>query len=107
MTELIKPTRAKVGYIETRRLNKGGKVVKARDHVLTSQGMHSAKEMEKEMIKIAKDVGASEDQIRIETFKNGEAPIESNPRHRGLTQKMEFRGERRQFWGGFNPKTDS
>lgn len=107
MPEISPGVRARSGYIETKRVDKGGRVHKAKTHQVVSQGMFSAKEMEKEMQRIAADVGASEDQIRIETYRNGEAPIESNPRHRGLgQQKMEFRGERRKVWGGFNPKTD-
>lgn len=104
--EISPGVRAKVGYIEVKRRDKGGRVVKARDHVLTSQGLFSAKELEKEMINIAKEVGASEDQIRIETYNLGEAPIEVNPRHRGIPPSMYSHGQRRRMWGGFNPKKD-
>lgn len=97
--------RAKAGWIETKRRAKGGRIVPARDHVVTSQGMHSAKEMEKEMIAIARDVGASEDQIRISTFEHGKAPIEANPRHRGLTGER-IGGMKGRVFAGFNPKTD-
>lgn len=106
MTEISMGVRAKVGYIETRRKDKTGRVVKARDHVVSSQGMFSAKEIEKEMQQVAKEVGASEDQIRIETYRHGDSPLEVNPRHRGLPEKREFRGERRRVWGGFNPSKD-
>ena len=98
------PVRAKVGYIEVQRDSKGRKV-KARDEVVTAQGMLTAKEMETEMMRICDDKGYSYDQIRIETYQHGAAPIEANPRHRDAEaqRKMWFRGERRQVWGGWSP----
>lgn len=87
--------RAEAGWIETKRTDKAGRVVKAKDHVVASQGMHSADEMEKIMREVAKDVGADESQIRISTFQRGEAPIEANPRHRS--------GAPRKFYSGFGP----
>jgi hypothetical protein len=106
MPEISPGVRAKNGYIEVKRRDKGGRVVKARDHVITSQGMFSGKEMETEMRRVAEDVGASEDQIRIETYQLGDAPIEANPRHRGIPPATFSKGERRRMFSGFNPATD-
>ena len=115
MTEIIKPTRGKVGYIETRRRDNGGRVVKARDHVVVSKGMFSTKELEREMVEVAKSVGADESQIRIEAYQDGKAPMEANPRHRGLgndyqrhpssaPRAKESRESRpRKYWGGWSP----
>lgn len=113
MTEIIIPTRAKRGYIETTRVDKGGRTVKAKDHLFVSAGMHSTKEMEQVMIKVAKDVGASENQIRVESFNKGEALIEANPRHRGYGTRWERSTTERQVgqakesyqrkaWGGWS-----
>lgn len=99
--------RAKSGYIAVERKDKGGNVHQEhRAHQVASMGMFSAKEMEKVMQQVAKEVGASEDQIRIETYEHGESPLEVNPRHRGEEPAMFRKGERRRMWGGFNPKTD-
>jgi hypothetical protein len=104
--EIVKEARAKNGYLMTKRRRKDGSVVAAKDHMVASQGMFSAKEMEREMRHVADDVGASYDQIRIETYQHGEAPIEANPRHRGIEPSMFQNGERRKMFSGFNPKTD-
>ena len=106
MTEIVKEVRAKSGYIEGLRMDKAGRINKTKTHQVASNGMHSAKEMESLMREVAADVGASEDKIRIETYKHGESPLEANPRHRGWTPTIHFRGERRKVYGGFNPKTD-
>ena len=82
------PVRAKAGYLEVTRKNKYGKEVAAKDHMVVSEGMHSAKEMEKIMVGIAHEQGISEDAIRIDTYKAGRAPIESNPRHRGSLPRI-------------------
>lgn len=84
--EIINPVRAKSGYIEVERHDKYGKrkPQKTRQHITLGAGMFSGKEMEKVMQETAKDLGVSEDAIHIETYKKGEAPIEANPRHRGL-----------------------
>lgn len=69
--------RAKRGWIETKRKDKAGRVVKARQDPVTGlAGALSGKEMEREMMNIADQVGASYDQIRIETYEHGEAPVE-------------------------------
>lgn len=106
MAEISTGVRAKNGYIEVEKTDKAGRKYKGREHMVASSGMYSGKEMEKVMREVAADVGASEDQIRIETYQSGEAPIEVNPRHRGIEDQIYFRGSHRKFWGGFNPKTD-
>lgn len=68
--------RAKRGWIETKKYDKAGRVRKVRQHVVTGlAGAFSGKEMEHEMAKVADETGASHDQIRIETYEQGEAPI--------------------------------
>ena len=107
MTEIAtREVRAKSGYIEGKRRDKAGRIHTTKTHQVASMGMHSAKEMERVMREVAADVGASEDQIRVETYQHGESPLEANPRHRGRNDTIFFRGERRKFYGGFNPKTD-
>lgn len=113
--ELVKETRAKTGYIEGERRRKDGSIVKTRQHVVVSEGMHSTKEMEKVMRDVARDVGADESRIRIEAYKHGEAPIEANPRHRGRQPSLERRSDTirevkptqekpaRRVWGGWSP----
>lgn len=91
--EIIKPTRAKSGYIEVERKDKYGnrRPQKVRQHIVVGGGMFSGKEMEHQMREVAQELGVSEDQIRVDTYKNGEAPIETNPRHRGFNQRFEKR----------------
>lgn len=116
MPEIVKETRAKVGYIVGERKDPNGKIVRTRQHVVPSEGMHSTKEMERVMRDVARDVGASEDQIRIEAYPHGEAPIEANPRHRGqprpsfekrsdTIREIKQTNERppRRVWGGWSP----
>ena len=79
-------------------------MVPARDHIVASQGMHSAKEMEAIMRQVADEVGADESQIRIDTFAKGKSPFEVNPRHSADDKTMFFRGERHKFWGGWSPR---
>lgn len=123
--EINIPTRAKAAYIETERIDKSGRKVKARHHVIASNGMYSGKEIEQEASRAAKEMGVSEDNIRIETYKRGEAPLEVNPRHRGfgpryirdkevhdprsqLAEKEAPRtGQGRSLWSGISlPKTE-
>ena len=109
MTELIDPVRAKTGYLEATRKDKAGRTVKARDHVIVSEGLYSAKEMERAMIEVAAEVGVDESAIRIETYAKGESPIEVNPRHRGTAknyEKPKVHDPRavilsKRVWGGF------
>lgn len=91
--EIIKPTRAKAGYIEVERKDKYGnrKPQKVKQHIVVGGGMFSGKEMERTMRDVAEDLGVSEDQIRVQTYKDGEAPMESNPRHRGMGQNYNKR----------------
>ena len=107
MPEVIHPTRAKSGWIETTREDKSGRKVKARDHMLASQGMLTTKEMEKEMMQVADDVGATYDQIRVEYYQNGDAPIDANPMHRGrpARQAMFKHGERHAMFTGWGEGT--
>ena len=84
MVEIVKETRAKVGYFATKRIDKGGRLVDAKQDIVVSAGAFSTKEMEKEMLRIADDTGSDPNKIRIESYKHGEAPIEANPRHRGV-----------------------
>lgn len=70
--------RAKSGWIETTRVRKDGKRVKARQHAVTGlAGKYSAKEMERQMIQIADENGYDHRQIRMETYELGEAPVET------------------------------
>ena len=98
MTELItEQVRAKSGYIATTRRDKAGRLVPARDHVVVSEGVMTAKEMEHAMRDVAHEVGANENDIRVETYQHGQSPIEANPRHRG--------GAPKRFYGGFGGGT--
>lgn len=107
MAEVNIPLRAKSGYIAVKRRDKSGRVVDAKDHVVVSEGMFTAAEMEREMIRVAEQVGADESQIRVEYYEPGQAPIEVNPRHRGTGPTVYSNGERRRVFGGWNPKVDS
>ena len=98
MPEIVaNPVRAQSGWIETTRKDKAGRTVKARDHVVVSNGMYSANEMEKAMRDVAHEVGADESAIRIKTYSKGESPLEVNPRHRD--------GAPKRFYGGFGSGT--
>ena len=103
------PTRAKSGYIETERIDKSGRKVKARDHMVASQGMLTTKEMEKEMMQVADEEGHSYDKIRIEYFNKGDAPIGANPMHRGrpARQTMYRHGERNLMFTGWSAMTEA
>lgn len=86
MPEIIgQQVRAKSISIEVPREDKYGQRTpsKVRQHVIPSKGMFSAKEAEKVGAELAKELGVSEDTVKIETYKKGEAPLEVNPRHRG------------------------
>lgn len=74
------PVRAKRGYIKGKRYDKAGRVVASQDHGVSGlQGAVSAKEMEADMIRIADEVGASHEDIVVETYENGESERETNP----------------------------
>lgn len=84
MTELItEQVRAKSVSISLPREDKGGRVKDVPQHVIPMKGMFSAKEAEKVGLDLAKELGVSDDSVRVETYKKGEAPMEANPRHRG------------------------
>lgn len=89
--------RAKAGYIRTTRIDKAGRTVPARDHVVTAQGLLTADEMHRAMETVAKEVGANPRDIAIEVYQNGDSPIEANPRHR--------RTESQRVFGGFGSGT--
>ena|SRR3990167_413461 len=98
------PTRAKNGYLEITRTDKSGRKVKAREEVITAQGMLTSKEMEREMMQIVdeSDGKYTSEQIRITPFQNGEAPIDTNPMHRGRVQMKTFsHGERVMMFSGW------
>lgn len=80
----IVPVRAKSGWIEVDRIDNGGRTIKSKAHVVASHGMFSGKEMEGVMRDVAADLGVSEDRIHVDTYAKGQAPLETNPRHRGL-----------------------
>lgn len=93
----IVPVRAKRAYIKQKRFRKDGQVVNAKGHMVSGMGgVYSAKEMEGVMREVARESGADERDVVIETYARGEAPVEVNPRHRGLahdfTHKREFDG---------------
>ena len=74
--EIIKPVRAKSGYIEVERKDKYGnrKPQKVKQHIVVGGGMFSGKEMEHQMQEVADELGVSEDQIRVDTYQDGAAP---------------------------------
>ena len=85
MTELItEQVRAKSVSIAVNRVDKVGKRknAKTRNHIVPLHGMASAKEAEKIGRDMANELGVSEDRVIVETYKKGQAPMESNPRHR-------------------------
>lgn len=87
------PVRAKSAYVEVERKDKYGerKPRKVKQHIDIGAGMFSGKEMEKIAVEKAKELGVPEDAIKIETYKKGEAPLEVNPRHRGLGHRWSKR----------------
>lgn len=90
-------TRAKAGWIATKRYDKGGKVVEGRDALVPMQGMFDTREAERVMRDVAAEHGADESQIRIEYYdRNRQAPMEVNPRHRG-------RPGNGRLWSGWTP----
>ena len=98
MTELVTDkSRAKAGYIKTTRIDKAGRTVPARDHVVVGAGTFTADEMHKAMLDVAHEVGADESAIGIEVYKKGQSPVDANPRHRG--------GAPKRVYGGFGPGT--
>lgn len=121
MTEIIKPTRGKVGYIEGERVDKYGKrkPSKVRTHSVVSGGTLSTKELERTMRETAADLGVDESRIRIEPYQHSAAPVEANPYHRGMAKRWEarpsvatevrprvFQRVRRVFDGIYLPKND-
>ena len=99
--------RAKAGWIVVPRRRKDGKIVQARDHMVTGLGgAYSGKEMEQEMQRIADETGASHSQIRMETYKLGDAPRESDPMRGQMEQFTRTVGSQRLRNGwdrAFNP----
>lgn len=87
--------RAKSMYVEVEREDKYGnrKPMTTKQHITVSAGMFSGKEMEKMAQEQAKELGISEDRIKIETYQNGEAPMEANPRHRGFGNRFKKVGD--------------
>lgn len=87
MPELItNQVRAKSIAVKVPREDKYGErnPSEVRQHIIPSKGMFSAKEAEKIGMELAKELGVSDDSVVVETYKKGEAPMEVNPRHRGL-----------------------
>lgn len=118
MPELItEQVRAKSVSINVPRDNAGGGQNSVRQHVVPMKGMFSAKEAEKVGLEMAKELGVSDDAIHIETYKNGEAPMTANPRHRGSGHHWDKRPSEptevkrkpflreRKVWGGWTPPT--
>ncbi len=98
MAELITDkARAKSGYIKTKRIDKAGRIVPARDHVVVAAGTMTADEMHKAMLDVAHSVGADERDIGIEVYNKGASPVDANPRHRS--------GAPKRVYGGFGPGT--
>lgn len=91
MTEINIPARAKGLYIEGERQDKYGqrKPSKVKLHQFPAKGMYSAKEMEQMIPEYAQQYGVSEDRVKLETYERGDAPLESNPRHRGGGMRWE------------------
>ena len=85
MTEIVKPTRAKSVSIAVDRVDKVGKRknAKTRNHIVPLAGMATTKEAYKIGRDMAKELGVDESRIRVETYADGKAPMEANPRHRG------------------------
>lgn len=81
--EVIVPTRAKAAYVLEEKTLKNGRKKKVKQEILLSNGMFSASEAEREMIKAAEDNGHSVDDIRVVPYEHGESPpMTTNPRHR-------------------------
>lgn len=109
--------RAKSVSIDMERTTAAGTKTRARGHVIPLKGMATAKEAEKMGREMAAELGVSEDRVRVETYKKGEAPLTANPRHRGNegtrwsrptkqteVKPREFQKVRRVF-GGWSPPT--
>lgn len=76
----LRRVRAKSGHIKTKRLDKAGRVVEAKDAMTSGLGgSYTAKEMERELMDVCDETGASYDQIVVETYAHGEAPVETDP----------------------------
>lgn len=89
--------RAKAIYMEDERTDKAGRVHKVRQHVMPMEGMYSGAEAEHEAIRMARDLGVDESKMRVETYARGKAPMEANPRHRGLPRAFENRERTKQM----------
>lgn len=98
MTEIVKPTRAKSVSIQVDRVDKVGKRknAKTRNHIVPLAGMATTKEAYKIGRDMAKELGVDESRIRVETYADGKAPMEANPRHRGSAHRWERPSEQRE-----------
>ena len=98
MTEIVKPTRAKSVSIAVDRVDKVGKRknAKTRNHIVPLAGMTTTKEAYKIGRDMAKELGVDESRIRVETYADGKAPMEANPRHRGNAHRWEQPKEQRE-----------
>lgn len=77
------PVRGKRAYIRGQRVSATGSLVPARLHPITGlAGAYSGKELEREAYRAAEMAGASPNDVVIETYAAGEAPVSSNPDHR-------------------------
>lgn len=80
MTRQHMPVRAKGAWIKGKRYRADGSVVPARLHPVSGiAGSISGREMERMMMDIADETGASYDDIVLETYAEGTSPRESNP----------------------------
>ena len=120
MELITNKVRAKSISIAVEREDKYGKrkPSKTRNHIVPSAGMFSADEAEKIGRDMAAELGVDESRVKIDTYRKGEAPLEVNPRHRGLGHHWDRRPSeptevvsrkpplvRRVFGGIFIPKT--
>ena len=91
MPEVTIPVRGKRISVIGERADKYGKrkPSKVRTDSMPVAGMYSGKELERMVPEFAQLHGVSEDQVRVETYEHGEAPTETNPRHRVENQNWD------------------
>lgn len=90
MTEIItEQVRAKAVYVDQERVDKAGRVHTVRNHIIPSMGMHSGREAERMAVELADELGVDEGRVHVDMYDKGKAPIEANPRHRGLGDRWD------------------
>lgn len=85
MPEINVSARGKRLYVEVEREDKYGKrkPSKVRQDSMPVAGMYSAKELERMIPDYAQLHGVPESAVKVEAYEHKDAPLETNPRHRG------------------------